>query len=97
MGFVKGMTGNPEGRPKGAQNKINRLLRETIGDFLADNFSKVVEDFETLQPKDRAKLYCDLLQYGLPRLQAIQLDGELDKLTDIELDRIINELKSNAV
>ena len=44
MGFVKGMTGNPEGRPKGAQNKINRLLRETIGDFLADNFSKVVEE-----------------------------------------------------
>ena len=97
MGFVKGMTGNPEGRPKGTQNKINRKLRETIGDFLTNNFSKVVEDFEALQPKDRAKLYCDLLQYGLPRLQAVQLEGDLDKLTDAELDRIINELKSNAV
>ena len=97
MGFVKGMTGNPEGRPKGTQNKINKQLRETIGDFLTDNFSKVVADFEALPPKDTAKLFCDLLQYGLPRLQAVQLEGDLDKLTDAELDRIINELKSKAI
>ena len=97
MGFVKGMTGNPEGRPKGTRNKINKQLRETIGDFLTDNFSKVVADFEALPPKDRAKLFCDLLQYGLPRLQAVQLEGDLDKLTDGELDHIINELKSSVL
>ena len=46
MGFVKGMTGNPDGRPKGTPNKINQQLRETIGNFLLNNFSMVIEDFE---------------------------------------------------
>lgn len=97
MGYVKGMTGNPDGRPKGTPNKINQQLRETIGDFLLNNFSKVIEDFEALQPKDRAKLYCDLLQYGLPRLQAVQMEGDFEKLTDGELDLIIKELKANIL
>lgn len=97
MGYVKGMTGNPDGRPKGTPNKINQQLRETIGDFLLNNFSKVIEDFEGLQPKDRAKLYCDLLQYGLPRLQAVQMEGDFEKLTDGELDHIIKELKANIL
>jgi hypothetical protein len=97
MGYVKGMTGNPDGRPKGTPNKINQQLRETIGDFLLNNFSKVIEDFEALQPKDRAKLYCDLLQYGLPRLQAVQMEGDFEKLTDGELDHIIKELKANIL
>ena len=95
MGFVKGMTGNPEGRPKGTQNKINKQLRETIGDFLQDNFQKIAADFETLQPKDRAKLYCDLLQYGLPRLQSVQLETDLERLTEGELDTIIDNLKAS--
>ena len=35
---------------------------------------------EGYAPKDRAKLYCDLLQYGLPKLQATSVSitpGEL--------------------
>jgi predicted component of type VI protein secretion system len=53
-----------------------------------------MKDFTELSPKDRAKLYCDLLQYGLPRLQAIQLETEFDSLSDAQLTQIIEELKS---
>jgi hypothetical protein len=67
-----------------------------ITDFLENNFEQVKRDFKRLPPKDRAKLYCDLLQYGLPRLQALQLETEFDRLTDQQLDRIINELKNAA-
>ena len=94
MPFEQGISGNPEGRPKGAKNKTTSQLRETINNFLENNFEQVMKDFTELSPKDRAKLYCDLLQYGLPRLQAIQLETEFDSLSDAQLTQIIEELKS---
>ena len=95
MAFEKGNSGNPEGRPKGAVNKTSSQLRETITDFLDNNFEKIVTDFEGLKPKERVKVYCDLLQYGLPRLQAIQLETDFERLTDEQLDDIIESLKQS--
>ena len=92
MPFVKGFSGNPDGRPKGAGNKTGTQLRETITGFLENNFERVVSDFEELTPKDRVKFYCDLLQYGLPRLQAVQLETDFERLPDDQLDYIINQL-----
>lgn len=96
MAFEKGTSGNPSGKPKGAKNKVSLQLRETITDFLENNFEKVARDFSKLQPKDRAKLYCDLLQYGLPKLQSVSLAMDFEKLTDEQLNKIIDELKSYA-
>lgn len=93
MPFEKGISGNPEGRPKGAANKTGTLIREMISDFLENNFEKVVTDFNELKPKDRVKLYCDLLQYGLPRLQAVQIETEFERLPDDQLQDIIDSLK----
>jgi hypothetical protein len=93
MPFEQGISGNPEGRPKGTKNKTSLQLRETITDFLESNFKKIVADFKCLKPRDRVKLYCDLLQYGLPRLQAVQIETEFDRLTDSQIDKIIEELK----
>ena len=96
MAFEKGISGNPEGRPKGSMNKTTLQLRETIIAFLETNFEKIKSDFEILKPKDRLKVYCDLLQYGLPRLQAIQLETEFDSLSDDQLHAIIDDLKNSS-
>ena len=74
--FKKGLSGNPTGKPPGAKKKTTRQLREVISGFLNDKFETIVGDFDKLPPKDRAKLYCDLLQYGLPKLQNIQMERE---------------------
>lgn len=95
MPFKKGSSGNVAGKPKGAKNKTGLQLRESINDFLAENFNKIVEDFGQLPPKDRTKLYCDLLQYGLPKLQAISTDISIEKLPDEQLDEIIEKLKKS--
>ncbi len=88
--------GNP-GKPKGAKNKKTVTLRETINNFLAENFNVIKMDFETLTAKERAKVYCDLLQYGLPKLQSTQLITDFEKMTDQQLEDVIRELKTSVV
>lgn len=92
MPFEKGNSGNPDGRPKGTNNKLTKQLRETINDFLETNFETVINDFEKLTPKERLKFYCELLQYGLPKLQAVQMETDFENLSDEQLNFIINEL-----
>ncbi len=94
MPFEKGTSGNPQGKPAGTKNKTGTKIREMIEGFLMDNFQTVVADFNELPPKDRAKLYCDLLQYGLPRLQAISTETGFERLTDDQLHEIIEKLKA---
>jgi len=96
MAFEKGVSGNPSGKPPGARNKTGLQLRETITNFLSENFPKVIEDFNSLKPRDRVKLYCDLLQYGLPKLQSVSLGFDLERLTDDQLDEVIEQLKQSA-
>lgn len=95
--FKPGESGNPEGRPKGAINKTSQQLRETITDFLTENFDKIKQDFHDLKPRERSRLYCDLLRYGLPQLQAISLDIELEKLTDAQLDSLFERIQQSAL
>lgn len=96
MPFTSGVSGNPGGRPRGSANRINQQLRETITDFLEENFQKVINDFEELNPKERVKLYCDLLQYGLPKLQAVQIESEIERLPEDQLDYIIKKITNGA-
>lgn len=91
MPFKKGISGNTLGRPIGAKGKNN--LREFITEFLEHNTERIKRDFELLEPKDRIVLFEKLLKYSLPTLQSTALSTNLDKLTDTELDIIIQELK----
>jgi hypothetical protein len=91
MPFKKGLSGNNLGRPIGARGKNN--LRDFITEFLEENTERIKKDFELLEPKDRIVLFEKLLKYSLPTLQATTLSTNLDKLSDIELDTIIEELK----
>ena len=97
MGFKKGQSGNPNGRPKGSPNKLSIPLRERITEFLLKNFDTIERDFPTLRPIERAKVYRELLHYGLPRLQTLSIDTDLEKLSNDQLDKIINELKQSSV
>jgi len=66
------------GRSKGTPNKATQELREALNDFIESNIERIKTDFESLEPKDRVKLFSELLQYVLPKYQAIQTKIESD-------------------
>ncbi len=92
MPFTKGISGNITGRPKGSQNKAAGQLRNVITDFLEQRFEQVIEDFDKLEPKDRIKVFTDLLQFSVPKLQAVSNSIEFEKMTDEQLDEVIKQL-----
>ena len=95
MPFIKGESGNPTGRPKGSLNRNTAHLRELISSFLNSNFETITGDFEALQPKDRIKYYCELLQFGLPKLQTTVMESRYDSLPEDQIDEIITGIINN--
>jgi hypothetical protein len=93
MGLHKGRTNNPEGKPPGALNKLSKDLRVSITDFLQDHFNEVITEWGKLKGKDKLQFYRELIQYSVPKMQAVAIESEFDKMTDEQLDRIIEELK----
>lgn len=92
MAQKKGQTGNPNGRPKGSPNKATKDLRQWINGFIESQTEQIQMDWKQLEPKDRIILFEKLLKYSLPTLQATSLTSDLEKLSDEDIDRIVNEI-----
>jgi len=92
MPFEKGISGNPNGRPKGSPNRINEAIRQKIISFLDSNFDSIQNDLEKLEARDRVKFYINLLSFGLPKLKSIELSNNPDAITHEDLDLILTML-----
>lgn len=96
--FEKGKSGNPAGRPKGSPDKNTKEFRQAISDFLEGKFDEVIQTWCNMKEgRDKLNFYRDLLQYRLPRLRSIDLSFDLERLTEDELDVIINRLKNSLI
>lgn len=84
------------GRPKGSPNKITAELRDWINRFVHDNKQQIQQDFDSLEPKERIMIFEKLLKYALPALQATTVTTDFERLSDEQLDRIIEELKQQT-
>ena len=86
--------GSPKvgGRAKGVPNKLTLELRERIKLFLEDNFSLVERDFQTLEPEKRIALFERYLKFVLPQLQSAEIGLSLEKMSENQLDQIINRI-----
>lgn len=84
-----GAKGQPKtgGRVAGTPNKRTYALRDKIRNFTEDNFDEVIAAWHMIdEPKDKIKAYIDLCAYAVPKLQAVQLDANISKASDVEDD-----------
>lgn len=75
MAWKKGESGNPAGRPKGAKDKIDAALRETIRSIVEEEFANIPSLINELAPKDRAKFLLDLTKYIIPTLSSVDVNA----------------------
>lgn len=76
------------GRKKGTPNRSTDELRNLLQSFIDTNMKTLQADYNKLEPKDRLNFINSLLRHVLPApLQ------ELERLTDEQLDELINRLK----
>ena len=88
----KGKTNNPNGRPKGTPNKITADMRGWITAVIDKNRKQMERDLKKLDPKDRLQILEKLMQYVIPKQQAVSADVDFARLTDEQLDAVIDKL-----
>ena len=86
------------GRAKGTPNKATKNMCEWLTKLLAKNRKQIEQDLQALEPKDRIAMLERLMQYVLPKQQAIK--AEIGNLTDAELsevaDQVLNQVYNDG-
>lgn len=88
----KGKTNNPNGRPKGTPNKITQDVRQWLSTVIDKNRRQIERDLKALEPKERLQMLEKLMQYVIPKQQAVKAEVDFATLTDDQLNTIVNQL-----
>jgi hypothetical protein len=80
--FKKGVSGNPSGKPKGANTKRTERLKMLMDSSLADRWKRYLRELDSLTGIDFVQEYRALMEFRLPKPQRIdgtQVNVNLDK------------------
>lgn len=75
------------GRKKGTPNKDTSGLRQKFLDFAESRYEDALLAFDQIvEPEKKVKAYIDICSYALPKLQAVQLDANVNTQSSVEDD-----------
>ena len=83
------------GRVQGTPNAITADLRLKINAIVEKQIDNIEQDLQSLEPMQRLQIVEKLFSYCVPKLQAQSFEIDLMKLSDEQLNQIINELNIN--
>jgi len=92
MAQKKGQTGNPHGRPRGRPNKVTADLRQWVSALIDGNRTQLEKDLKALEPKDRWMVIERLMNYTLPKMQSVDANVDLTRLSDEQITIVIDNL-----
>lgn len=95
MAQQKGKTGNPNGRPKGTPNKVTSEMKSWIQQLIDGNRKQLEKDLKALDPAERWRVVEKLMSYVVPKMQSVEAKIDYTRLTDEQLDLLIDELSNN--
>lgn len=84
--------GRMGGRQKGTPNRTTKEARQWLAELIDANREQVRKDLKSLEPKDRLQMLEKLMQYVIPKQQAVNASINLDRLDDEQLTNIVDEL-----
>jgi hypothetical protein len=96
--------GRMGGRAKGTPNKTTATVKDWLSKLLEDNRRQIESDLKAIEPAERVRLYAALLNYVIPKQQAVTVEAamqaeyeELTKLLktapDAAIDKIADRIK----
>ena len=90
MGFEKGKSGNPEGRPKGSLNKVTKDLREVLSNAI--DTDKIKDKLNQIEdPVDYINAVSKLLPYITGKVKPIENIERDHRDITINLVRLDND------
>ena len=86
-----------KGRPPGKSNKISQNVKSVIESILDDNAARFKKELAGLTGLQYCKVYCELLPYANAKMKAIDLSIIYEDMSESDLDRVIDGLKSKLL
>ena len=80
------------GRPKGSKNKVSEGIRSALEEWVEGKLPELDSLWKEVSPKDRVRMMGEVLPYVLPRLASTDTNISFEKLSDEDLDAIIQRL-----
>lgn len=96
MPFIKGKSGNANGRKVGSINKLPLFHREFIQTLLDGQQERITDELSQLQGKEYFAAINGLIEYVLPKLSRQELHTNFNAMDEADIDLIIERLKNST-
>ena len=85
------------GRRAGTPNKATSSLRNWVRLFVTRNTKQMQSDLDALDPRDRLILLEKFMRYTIPQQQAVSAAVDLNRLSDDQLNQVIEQITASVM